>query len=174
LFHVTSPDALDAFGEATTAYAYVANNAANLVDPTGLVTPEEPKPKPKPFTFKPKGNGIGRMLARNRRGQQQQHNQPPQPQQQNQQPAQQHGEAPRPPSFEDLRPEIMNKILGRGGLSDQDVAAVASASKTLRRTVKRTANYERRLEWADWQQRQRNFVARNRAALQALLNQNNQ
>src|SRR5262249_38160493 len=36
LFHVTTPDRLGAFGEATTSYAYVANNAANVVDPTGL------------------------------------------------------------------------------------------------------------------------------------------
>jgi RHS repeat-associated protein len=35
LFHVATPDSLDAFGEATTAYAYVANNPSNYLDPTG-------------------------------------------------------------------------------------------------------------------------------------------
>jgi RHS repeat-associated protein len=38
LFHVATPDRLNAFGEATTSYAYVANNPSNLVDPTGLET----------------------------------------------------------------------------------------------------------------------------------------
>jgi RHS repeat-associated protein len=42
LFHFATPDALDALGEATTAYAYVANNPSNLVDPNGLEIPRRP------------------------------------------------------------------------------------------------------------------------------------
>jgi RHS repeat-associated protein len=37
LFHLAMPDGLDAFGEATTSYAYVGNNPASDIDPTGLV-----------------------------------------------------------------------------------------------------------------------------------------
>jgi RHS repeat-associated protein len=37
LFHLAMPDGLGAFGEATTSYAYVGNNPASDVDPTGLV-----------------------------------------------------------------------------------------------------------------------------------------
>ena len=37
-FQFSSPTTLSAFGESTTGYAYVANNPANGVDPTGLKT----------------------------------------------------------------------------------------------------------------------------------------
>jgi RHS repeat-associated protein len=50
LFHVATPDRLNAFGEATTSYAYVANNPSNLVDPTGLesfLSTSSAKPKAK-------------------------------------------------------------------------------------------------------------------------------
>jgi RHS repeat-associated protein len=37
-FHVATPDGLGEFGEATTSYAYVANNPSNLFDPTGAAS----------------------------------------------------------------------------------------------------------------------------------------
>jgi RHS repeat-associated protein len=42
LFHLANPDLLDAFGEATTSYAYVANNPSNRFDPTGLELLKKP------------------------------------------------------------------------------------------------------------------------------------
>ncbi|MEO1270764.1 MAG: RHS repeat-associated core domain-containing protein, partial [Myxococcota bacterium] len=61
LFEVATPAKLSRWGEATTAYAYVANNVVNRVDPTGLMGAGPSKPGGGGGGSGGGGSGGGRM-----------------------------------------------------------------------------------------------------------------